>query len=41
VIERAMDAHSGGPVDSLDAVRGVDAWARQYARATIESEVLL
>jgi len=41
VIEQAMSAHSIGAVDSLEAVRAVDAAARQFARATIESEVLL
>jgi 1-deoxy-D-xylulose-5-phosphate reductoisomerase len=31
VIERAMNAHRPAPVDSLKAVRAVDAWARAYS----------
>ena len=34
VIERTMDAHRSEAVESLAAVRRVDAWARNYARNT-------
>jgi 1-deoxy-D-xylulose-5-phosphate reductoisomerase len=32
VIERTMDAHQPAEVATLSAVRGVDLWAREYAR---------
>jgi 1-deoxy-D-xylulose-5-phosphate reductoisomerase len=32
VIEQAMDAHSGAVVNTLEAVREVDAWARVYSQ---------
>jgi 1-deoxy-D-xylulose-5-phosphate reductoisomerase len=32
VIEQAMEAHSGTPASTLDAVQAVDTWARQYAQ---------
>jgi 1-deoxy-D-xylulose-5-phosphate reductoisomerase len=32
VIEKAMDAHKCEPVSTLQVVRRVDAWSREYAR---------
>jgi 1-deoxy-D-xylulose-5-phosphate reductoisomerase len=32
IIEQAMDAHSGEAVDTLDEVRALDAWARDYSQ---------
>jgi 1-deoxy-D-xylulose-5-phosphate reductoisomerase len=32
VIERAMDGHRAIPVSTLDAVRDVDRWAREYSQ---------
>jgi 1-deoxy-D-xylulose-5-phosphate reductoisomerase len=32
VIERSMDAHAGGPVDTLDEIRELDRWARRYSQ---------
>ena len=32
VIQKAMDAHQAEPVSTLQVVRRVDAWAREYAR---------
>jgi 1-deoxy-D-xylulose-5-phosphate reductoisomerase len=32
VIEQAMDAHGGAPVDNVAAVREVDTWARVYSQ---------
>jgi 1-deoxy-D-xylulose-5-phosphate reductoisomerase len=32
VIEKTMDAHSKEDVSSLQVVRRVDGWAREYAR---------
>jgi 1-deoxy-D-xylulose-5-phosphate reductoisomerase len=34
VIEKAMNAHDVSRVSSLQVVRNVDAWAREYARET-------
>jgi 1-deoxy-D-xylulose-5-phosphate reductoisomerase len=34
VIEKAMNAHDLSRVSSLQVVRNVDAWAREYARET-------
>jgi 1-deoxy-D-xylulose-5-phosphate reductoisomerase len=33
LIERTMDAHQPGPVNTLAEVRSVDRWAREYAEA--------
>jgi 1-deoxy-D-xylulose-5-phosphate reductoisomerase len=42
VIERTMDAHTAEPVSTLQAVRRVDRWAREYAqRAARELELTL
>ncbi|MCM3879560.1 MAG: 1-deoxy-D-xylulose-5-phosphate reductoisomerase [Vicinamibacterales bacterium] len=32
IIEQAMDAHSGEAVNTLDEVRALDAWARDYSQ---------
>ena len=42
VIERTMDAHTAEPVSTLQAVRRVDRWAREYAQgAARELELTL
>ena len=42
VIERTMDAHTAEPVSTLQAVRRVDQWAREYAQgAARELELTL
>ncbi|HXG88339.1 MAG TPA: 1-deoxy-D-xylulose-5-phosphate reductoisomerase [Vicinamibacterales bacterium] len=38
VISEAMDAHAPSPTDTLDAVRRVDGWAREYAAELVASE---
>ena len=35
VIEQAMDAHSAGPVSTLDEVRELDRWARGYSQKLV------
>ncbi len=40
VIRATMDAHVPAPVDSLPAVRAVDAWARQQAAAFIPTTTM-
>jgi 1-deoxy-D-xylulose-5-phosphate reductoisomerase len=37
VIERALDAHEGSPVETVAAIRRLDSWARQYAGELIET----
>jgi len=34
VLERVLERHRDGPVESLEQLREVDAWARDAARAT-------
>ena len=40
VIEQAMDAHSGAAAPTLNDVRALDAWARQYAQRLAASAEL-
>ena len=35
LIEQAMDAHSAGPVNTLDQVRELDRWARLYSQKLV------
>jgi 1-deoxy-D-xylulose-5-phosphate reductoisomerase len=35
VIEQAMDAHSAGPVGTLEEIRALDAWARLYSQKLV------
>jgi len=37
VIEQTMDAHPGTSASTLDEVRALDAWARQYAQTLVAS----
>jgi 1-deoxy-D-xylulose-5-phosphate reductoisomerase len=36
LVARTLDAHTSGPVDSLDAVRAIDRWAREQAVAFVQ-----
>jgi len=36
VIEQALEAHEGSPVETLAAVRRLDSWARHYAGTIVE-----
>ncbi|MCC6988334.1 MAG: 1-deoxy-D-xylulose-5-phosphate reductoisomerase, partial [Acidobacteria bacterium] len=40
VIAAAMDAHTSAPVDTLAAVRAVDAWARSHAQALVAARAV-